>query len=151
MPLQGPIPNIISLPYGKCPPLHIQAPSWKQLLKLLARLGDTRIEPTVEAVAVTKQQLQLRTVVQFVKVNWSDVKHVMVCSLLGRRFIMHQTNGEQSFTSPLTIQSHQVSRMRSNIPMVMSTCYLGRTLFLSCPRCSETGQTRQCPNTTQSQ
>lgn len=67
-PMQGPLPNIIALPYGKCPPLHIQAPSWKHLLKLLARLSDSRIEPTVEAVAVNKTELKLRTVIQFVKV-----------------------------------------------------------------------------------
>lgn len=68
-PMQGPLPNIISLPYGKCPPLHIQAPSWRQLLKLLTRMSEARIEPTVEALAGTKADLKLRTVVQFVKVS----------------------------------------------------------------------------------
>jgi len=33
----------------------------------MARLSGSRIEPTVEAVAVSKSELQLRTVVQFVK------------------------------------------------------------------------------------
>lgn len=66
--MQGPLPNIISLPFGKCPPLHIQAPTWKQLLILLTRMSESRIEPTVEAVAATKIELKLRTVVQFVKV-----------------------------------------------------------------------------------
>ncbi|KAI5123427.1 hypothetical protein M0805_006132 [Coniferiporia weirii] len=71
-PMQGPIPNIITLPYGKCPPLHIQAPNWKQLLKLLTRLSESRIEPTVEALAGTKSELRLRTVLQFVKVHHSS-------------------------------------------------------------------------------
>lgn len=66
--MQGALPNIISLPYGKCPPLHIQAPTWRQLLILLTRMSESRIEPTVEAVAATKTELKLRTVVQFVKV-----------------------------------------------------------------------------------
>ena len=70
--MQGPLPNIISLPYGKCRPLHIQAPSWKQLLILLTRMSESRIEPTVEAVAATKTELKLRTVVQFIKVDFSS-------------------------------------------------------------------------------
>lgn len=65
----GPMPNIISLPYGRCPPLHVQAPTWRHLLKLFARLGATRIEPTVEAMAVNRGELQLRTVIQFVRVS----------------------------------------------------------------------------------
>lgn len=67
-PMQGPMPNIITLPFGKSPPLHIQAPSWRHLLKLMARLSGTRIEPTTEAIAITRGELKLRTVVQFVKV-----------------------------------------------------------------------------------
>ncbi|KAI0320691.1 hypothetical protein OF83DRAFT_1162292 [Amylostereum chailletii] len=68
-PMKGPVPNIITLPYGKCPPMHIQAPSWRQLLKLMAKLSATRIEPSVEAMAVTKGPLELRTVVQFIRVH----------------------------------------------------------------------------------
>lgn len=68
-PMQGPMPNIITLPYGKAPPLHLQAPSWRHLLKLMARLSGTRIEPTLEAMAVSNGELKLRTVVQFVKVR----------------------------------------------------------------------------------
>jgi hypothetical protein len=39
------------------------------MLKLMARLSGTRIEPSVEAVAVANRELKLRTVVQFVKVS----------------------------------------------------------------------------------
>ncbi|EJD01402.1 uncharacterized protein FOMMEDRAFT_89176 [Fomitiporia mediterranea MF3/22] len=70
--MQGPIPNIITLPYGKCPPLHIQAPSWRHLLKLLTRLSESRVEPTVEALAGAKMDLKLRTVIQFLKVHHSS-------------------------------------------------------------------------------
>lgn len=66
--MRGPIPHIVTLPYSRAPPLHIQAPSWKQLLKLLTRLSESRIEPTIDALAETKQDLRLRTVIQFVKV-----------------------------------------------------------------------------------
>ena len=45
------IPNVIRLPYGKGPALFFQAPSWRQLLKLMARLSGTRMEPTLEALA----------------------------------------------------------------------------------------------------
>jgi hypothetical protein len=64
-----PMPNIITLPHGKSPPLHLQAPSWRHLLKLMARLSGTRIEPTLEAVAAASGELKLRTVIQFVKVS----------------------------------------------------------------------------------
>ncbi|KAI0251303.1 hypothetical protein BJV78DRAFT_1126590 [Lactifluus subvellereus] len=67
--MQGPLPNVIALPYGKCPPMHIHARSWRQLLKLMAKLSGTQIEPSVEAMAVTKGELKLRTVVQFFKVH----------------------------------------------------------------------------------
>jgi len=36
---------------------------------MMARLGGSRIEPTIEAGVATKQELKLRTVVQFFKVN----------------------------------------------------------------------------------
>lgn len=67
--MQGPMPNIISLPFGRCPPLHLQGPNWRHVLRLMARLSGTRIEPTVEAMAVAKSELKLRTVVQFIRVS----------------------------------------------------------------------------------
>ncbi|KAH9062801.1 hypothetical protein EDB87DRAFT_263828 [Lactarius vividus] len=60
--MRDPLPNIIALPYGKCPPMHVQAPSWRQLLKLMAKLSATQIEPSTEAIAATKGELKLRTV-----------------------------------------------------------------------------------------
>jgi hypothetical protein len=69
---RDPLPNIIALPYGKCPPMHVQAPSWRQLLKLMAKLSATQIEPSTEAIAGTKGELKLRTVVQFFKVRHSS-------------------------------------------------------------------------------
>lgn len=68
--MQDPMPNIISIPYSRCPPLHLQAPDWRHLLRLMARLSGTRIEPTVEAMAVSKTDLKLRTVIQFIKVTF---------------------------------------------------------------------------------
>jgi hypothetical protein len=67
--MQGPLPNIIALPYGKSPPMHIRAQSWRQLLKLMAKLSATQVEPSVEAMAATKSELHLRTVIQFFKVR----------------------------------------------------------------------------------
>ncbi|CAA7259649.1 unnamed protein product [Cyclocybe aegerita] len=72
LPMQDPMPNIISLPYARCPPLHFQGPDWRHLLRLMARLSGTRIEPTVEAMAICKTELKLRTVVQFVKPHSSS-------------------------------------------------------------------------------
>jgi hypothetical protein len=39
---------------------------------LLARMGSSRIEPTVEALALRRDALKLRTVIQFVKVHRDD-------------------------------------------------------------------------------
>ncbi|KAJ3789439.1 hypothetical protein GGU10DRAFT_392630 [Lentinula aff. detonsa] len=58
--MAGIMPNIISLPYGKSPPLHLQATSWRHLLKLMARLSGTRIEPTAQATE-RNEDLYLRT------------------------------------------------------------------------------------------
>jgi hypothetical protein len=71
---QGGLPEVLALPYGKGQPIHIRASSWRQLLKLLAKLSATRIEPTVEARAQTKGALLLRTVIQFFKV--CDSRHL---------------------------------------------------------------------------
>ncbi|KAJ7178985.1 hypothetical protein C8R46DRAFT_1072091 [Mycena filopes] len=93
LPMQQAMPNIISLPYGRCPPLHLQAPSWRHLLKLMARLSGTRIEPTVEALAVTRSsQMHLRTVVQCTNrpsdwraLLWFTIDHPVPNSLPGAR------------------------------------------------------------------
>jgi hypothetical protein len=67
--MRGSFPDTFALPFGKSAPLHIRASSWRQLLKLMAKLSTVRIEPTVEAVAGTKGDLHLRTVIQFFKVH----------------------------------------------------------------------------------
>ena len=52
-------------------PFFIRAPSWRALLRLLATLNQTRIEPTPEAWAVTRRgTVDLRLVVQFVKTSF---------------------------------------------------------------------------------
>ncbi|KAG5648924.1 hypothetical protein DXG03_000273 [Asterophora parasitica] len=66
-PMADEMPPVISLPYGKARPLHLQGPSWRHLLKLMARLSGTRIELSLDAVVATKTPHKLRTVVQFVK------------------------------------------------------------------------------------
>lgn len=87
------MPNIITLPHGKAPTFHIQSPSWRHLLKLMARLSGTRVEPTLEALTVAKDELKLRTVIQFVKVRaaiYRSTKADWRC-----RFITLLRNGEQ--------------------------------------------------------
>ncbi|KAJ7590865.1 hypothetical protein C8J56DRAFT_781370, partial [Mycena floridula] len=93
-PMQGVMPNIISLPYGRCPPLHLQAPTWKVLLKLMASLGGTRIEPTVEAMAVTKtDSLYLRTphqaAYEWRTVIWFTIDHPVPPAMPGARKYMN--------------------------------------------------------------
>ena len=53
---------------GPSTPFFIRAPSWRALLRLLATLNETRIEPTPEAWADMKQgTAELRLVVQFIR------------------------------------------------------------------------------------
>ncbi|KAF5388009.1 hypothetical protein D9615_000540 [Tricholomella constricta] len=78
LPMPDEMPPVILLPYGKARPLHLQGPSWRHLLKLMARLSGTRVEPSVDAVKVMETPLKLRTVVQFVKPhqtspNWRTI------------------------------------------------------------------------------
>ena len=65
---RGCLPDVLALPYGKGRPMHIRAISWRKLLKLMAKLSTTQIEPTIDARAETKGELLLRTVIQFFKV-----------------------------------------------------------------------------------
>ena len=69
-PMQGPIPNVIALQSGRGPPLHIKAPNWRDMLKLMARLSNTRLEAATQTMAETKMTtLYLRVVVTFVKAS----------------------------------------------------------------------------------
>ncbi|KAH9951698.1 hypothetical protein B0H21DRAFT_684587 [Amylocystis lapponica] len=82
-PMLGPVPNVVSLPYARSAPFHIRAPSWRHLLKLMARLGNTRLEPSVEAIAEVKTLMQLRVVVSFVKTHetlpdWNTVLYMTI-------------------------------------------------------------------------
>ncbi len=66
------IPNVIALPYGRSPPLHIKAPNWRELVRLMALLSETRVEPNIEAQAVVKTAMHLRVVINFVKVCFNS-------------------------------------------------------------------------------
>lgn len=70
-PMPEPLPNVISLPYEHSP-FHIRGLNWRSLLKLMARLSNTRIEPSVDAIAKVKTGMRLRVVVSFVKVHHSS-------------------------------------------------------------------------------
>ncbi|KAG6831399.1 hypothetical protein H0H92_011001 [Tricholoma furcatifolium] len=67
VPMTDDMPPIISLPYGKARPLHLQGQSWRHLLKLMASLSGTRMEASLDAIAATKSAPRLRTVIQFLK------------------------------------------------------------------------------------
>jgi hypothetical protein len=67
--MEGGLVQTVALPLGPSVPFHIKAPTWRELLKLMARMSETRIEPTVEALAQTKSEPKLRTIVQFIKVR----------------------------------------------------------------------------------
>lgn len=126
----GPMPNIISLPYGRCPPLHVQAPTWRHLLKLFARLGATRIEPTVEAMAVNRGELQLRTVIQFVRTHhqssdwrtviWLTTDHPVPASLPGA---YRYTNGDVNVLPFSYTLSNLPALLRDSADNHMSQAY----------------------------
>ncbi|KAG7449065.1 uncharacterized protein BT62DRAFT_1052799 [Guyanagaster necrorhizus] len=124
------MPNIISLPYGRCPPLHFQTPNWRHLLKLMARLSGTRIEPTIEAVAVVKTEMFLRTVVQFVRphpasedwrtIIWLTIDHPVPASLPGAR---KYTNGDVDVLPWSYTLSAQPALLRDNADSQISQTY----------------------------
>ncbi|KAJ6628782.1 hypothetical protein B0H10DRAFT_1777411 [Mycena sp. CBHHK59/15] len=131
VPMQAQMPNIISLPYGRCPPLHLQAPNWRHLLKLMARLSGTRIEPTVEAMAVTRSaQMHLRTVVQFVRphhassdwrtVLWFTIDHPVPTSMPGAR---KYTNGDVDMLPWSYTLSSLPALLRDGADTMMSKTY----------------------------
>ncbi|KAF7301815.1 hypothetical protein MIND_00747300 [Mycena indigotica] len=131
VPLSGSMPNIVSLPYGRCPPLHLQAPSWRHLLKLMARLSGTRFEPTVEALAVARSsEMHLRTVVQFVRLNpvtpdwrailWFTIDHPVPASMPNSRKF---TNGDVDVLPWSYTLSSLPALLRDSADTPLSKCY----------------------------
>ncbi|KAJ7649896.1 hypothetical protein FB45DRAFT_730138, partial [Roridomyces roridus] len=131
LPMPGPMPNIISLSYGRCPPLHLQAPTWMHLLKLMARLSGTRIEPTVEALALTRSpQLELRTVVQFVRPHvssadwrallWLTIEHPVPAFVPGAK---KYGTGDTSMLPWSYTLSSVPTLLRDSSDTVLSKCY----------------------------
>ncbi|KAK0490857.1 hypothetical protein IW261DRAFT_1325595 [Armillaria novae-zelandiae] len=128
--MSTPMPNIVSLPYGRCPPLHFQAPNWRHLLKLMARLSGTRIEPTIEAVAVVKTDLFLRTVIQFIRphpasedwrtIIWFTIDHPVPASLPGAR---KYTNGDVDVLPWSYTLSAMPALLRDNADSQISQTY----------------------------
>ena len=110
--MRDPLPNVIALPYGKCPPMHVQAPSWRQLLKLMAKLSATQIEPSTEAIAGTKGELKLRTVVQFFKVQYT-ILHDDKDYVDHDRFTTPRLTGGRLYTSPSTIHPRLITVIRT--------------------------------------
>ena len=132
--MQGQIPTLISLPYGRCPPLHFQASSWRHMLKLMARLSSTKMEPSIEAMVVIKNEvLKLRTVIQFIK-----VKLVFLwCTemLIFYSLITCQMNGELSYGSRSIILSLPTYQTLPNTALPMSIIYPSLTRFLVSLHC----------------
>lgn len=115
------LPNIVSLPYGRCPPLHFQAPSWRHLLRLLARLSGSRLEPTVAAMAVSRTDPKLRTVIQFVKVSERHVLCLVSHTLDSH--IKQPKTGEPSFGSASTSLFHPTRLAQpSTVPSTLTCC-----------------------------
>ncbi|PCH41147.1 hypothetical protein WOLCODRAFT_99932 [Wolfiporia cocos MD-104 SS10] len=80
-PMQTEIPTVIQLTYDKKGPFHIRGPNWRSLLKLMAMMGSTRIEPSTETIANATKDIRLRVVVSFVKVHstspeWNTVLYM---------------------------------------------------------------------------
>ncbi|KAF7332016.1 hypothetical protein MKEN_00081900 [Mycena kentingensis (nom. inval.)] len=131
LPMQGSMPNVVSLPYGRCPPLHLQAPSWRHLLKLMARLSGTRFEPTVEALAVARtSQMRLRTVVQFIRLHptsddwrtvlWFTTDHPVPASMPNSR--KYTSNDVDVLPWSYTLSSLP-ALLRDSSDTVLSKCY----------------------------
>lgn len=68
-PYQGTIPTLVALPFGDKEPFYIQGPNWRSVLKFMARLPSTRMEPSIDALKQLKGEARLRIVVSFVKAS----------------------------------------------------------------------------------
>lgn len=136
-PMQNVMPNIISLPYGRCPPLHFMAPNWRHLLKLMARLSGTRVEPTVEALAVVKTDLHLRVVVQFIRVKIISRSYPLLLIKQFCRIILLPRTGALLCGSRLTTHAHPAYPERENILMATWISCPGLILYRHCQMCSE--------------
>ncbi|KAI0089266.1 hypothetical protein BDY19DRAFT_134737 [Irpex rosettiformis] len=78
-PYKEQLPDVITLPYGRSPPLHIKAPNWWKLVRLMALMSETRIEPNIEAQAAVKTAMHLRVVINFVKLHATSLDwHVIL-------------------------------------------------------------------------
>nr|GAT59959.1 predicted protein [Mycena chlorophos] len=132
VPLAGSMPNIVSLPYGRCPPLHLQAPSWRHLLRLMARLSGTRFEPTIEAMAVARSsEMHLRTVVQFVRLHaatndwrtilWFTIDHPVPPSMPNSR---KYTSGDVEVLPWSYTLSSLPALLRDSSDTLLSKCYI---------------------------
>ena len=73
---QGTIPTLVALPYGDKAPFYIQGPNWRSVLKFMARLPSTRVEPSLDALKQLKGEATLRIVVSFVKAGQIGRAHV---------------------------------------------------------------------------
>ena len=96
-------PNIILLPYGRQSlPLHIRAPSWSHLLRLLAQSSTSRLE------SMSRKYFKLRTVVQFTRVS------EVVSSLMTLLYASQATRQVWTFDAILWLSIDQP--VPSNIP-----------------------------------
>jgi len=128
--MQSGIPNVISLSFGRCRPLYIQAPTWRHLLKLMARMSTTRIEPTVEAMSLSKIEFKLRTVIQFVKVYhsssdwrailWFTIDHPVPPAAPGA---LKYTNGDVNVLPWSYTLSNPPALLRDGADTAMSKAY----------------------------
>jgi hypothetical protein len=75
--MSGSIPDSVALQSEPAPPFHLQARSWRLLLRLLASLDSTKVETTMESFAVLKQTPRLRTVIQLNRVAQSTWRIVL--------------------------------------------------------------------------
>lgn len=68
----------------------------------MARLSGTRLEPTLEAVAINKTDLKVRTVVQFLKASlYTRLVPLVINAIVSHT--THRQNGALSYTLPSTI------------------------------------------------
>ncbi|KAG6869321.1 hypothetical protein C0993_000074 [Termitomyces sp. T159_Od127] len=107
IPMEEEMPPIFSLPYGKSRPLHLQGPSWRRLLKLMASLSGTRVEAALDAIATIKTTPKLRTVIQFVKPNpasrvWRTIFYFTIDYPPPRPSVRHRSVNELPYSYHLT-------------------------------------------------
>ncbi|EJD36060.1 hypothetical protein AURDEDRAFT_117180 [Auricularia subglabra TFB-10046 SS5] len=125
LPPAPPVPDVIAIAPFPSPAFHMQAPSWRAMLRALAHMADTKIEATPRALAkLGGEPARLRAVVQFVKVPLAESQWRTVLYLSLDNRVPPNTHQAWRFTNNDTTRlpySFPVPQQGASAPSLVNT------------------------------